>query len=464
MFHVEQILATIAISGCILSGVAQAESAQKTVPTLALALSTDSEDSKRETQEGILDLLLGWDESAQLHFQEAIVHDEANALAYAGLCFINPHDEAARACLKRIYEDESTRLLSHETFYIESLLKLAAAHYGAACQDFCARADQYRADKIANVWAVILLHSSDLAYHPETGEPGPQQREALRRIEKLCETYPQDPLISYARAYVEQSAPQISNEALINALQAKDAFPQHPMPQLLVGHLLSRIGQYDEAVKHFQQAAILAAKRGLSLEQSPLWWQARLCESSALWLAGHKEQALKLISTLNSSSVAESSKNTEVSILRRWECNTLPLRFLVAAQGTPTQQAITKASQAATPKTAWKSADYVLHVRDCLRATLSARLKAQQGKWKEAQHSLDLAEQAKECLDKSYDSLSQESQLLLSPWHRAQEACSIAIALAKACVYQDTKHIWLENAKTARKAPNLMMPPVIPAP
>lgn len=462
MFHVEQILATIAISGFFFSAMAQEESAQNPVPTLAFPLSTDNESSKNETHAGLIDLLFGWDESAHLHFHEATKHDPTNALAYAGLCLSNPQDEESRMQLKKIYESQDTSLLSHETFFIESLLKLSAGHYQAACQDFCARADKYRADKIANVWAVILLHSSDLAYHPDTGVPGPQQAEALKRIEKLGASYPDDALISYARAYIEQSAPQISGDALASALQTAEAFPNHPMPQFLMGHLLSRVGQHSEAAKYFNKAARLAATRGLTLENSPLWWKLRLCEATDLWSAGQTSGAEKLIKALNSTPVDESTKLTEASIIRRWECNTLPLRLLVASNTVPSQRAISRASQAATPKTAWKSNDYVLHVRDCLRATLSARLKAKQGKWKEAAHSLQLAEKAKECLDQSYDALADESPLLLTPWHRAQEACTIAINLAKASLYSDTKQIWLDNAKDARKAPNLMFPPVIP--
>lgn len=458
----EQILATIAISGILFSAMAHAESAQNTVPTLAFPLSTDNETSKEETHAGLIDLLFGWDESARLHFQEAIKHDQTNALAYAGLCLTNPNDEESRTRLKEIYDSKDTSLLSHETFFIESLLKLAAGHYRVACQDFCKRADKYRADKISNVWAVILLHSSDLAYHPDTGEPGPLQTEALLRIEKLCASFPDDALISYARAYVEQSAPHVSGDALAAALQTADAFPNHPMPQFLMGHLLSRAGQYSEAAKYFNQAALLASKRGLTLENSPLWWKLRLCEATALWSAGEISQSEKLIKALNSSPVDESAKLTEASVIRRWECNTLPLRLLVASNSVPNQRAISRASNAATPKKPWKSNDYVLHVRDCLRATLSARLKAKQGKYKEASHSLQLAEKAKECLDQSYEALADESPLLLSPWHRAEEACTIAINFAKAAIYTDTKQIWLDNAQAARKAPNLMMPPVIP--
>lgn len=462
MFHVEQILATIAISGILFSGMAPAESAQNAVPTFSFALSTDNQESKRATQNALLDLLLGWDESADSYFQEAIRHDANNALAYAGLCLTNPQNTECRKKLKEIFELSSAELLPHETFYIEALLKLSARHYDLACQDFCNRADRFRGDKVANVWAVILLHSADLAYHPETGEPGSKQNEAINRISKLTVNYPDDALVAYARAYIEQSAPEVSGDALAAALQSVEAFPDHPMPRLLMGHLLTRVGQYSQAVQHFNQAALLASKRGLSLENSPLWWKARLCEATALWSSGDTNQANKLINVLNSSQVQESAKLTETSILRRWECNTLPLRLLVANSQVPTQRAITTASNAATPKQPWKSNDYVLHVRDCLRASLSVRLKVQQNKLSDAKHSLEIAEKAKECLDHSYDSIVDESPSLISPWHRAQEACTIAINLAKAALYKDTKQIWLDNAAQAKKAPNLMLPPVVP--
>ncbi len=462
MFHVEQFLATIAISGIFFSAMASAESAQNTVPAFPFALSTENNESKLATQNALLDLLLGWDESARMSFQEAVAHDTDNALAYAGLCLTNPQEQAYREKLKEIFEVSSTQLLPHESFYIESLLKLAAGHYSVACQDFCKHADRFRRDKVANVWAVILLHSTDIAYHPETGKPSSTQSEAIRRIGELTANFPNDALVAYARAYIEQSAPEVSGDALAAALQSVEAYPNHPMPHLLMGHLLSRVGQHREAVQYFNHAAVLAAKRGLSIEQSPLWWKARLCEATALWSARDTAKANQLIKVLNSSPVHESAKLTETSILRRWECNTLPLRLLVADSRVPTQREITTASNIATPKSSWKSNDYVLHVRDCLRASLSVRLKVQQKKWKEANHSLEIAENARKCLEQAYETLADESPSLITPWWRAHEACSIAVNSAKAALYKDTKQIWLDNAAQARKAPNLMLPPVIP--
>lgn len=462
MFHVEQILATIAISGIIFSGMASAESAQNSVSTFSFALSTDNKESKLATQNALLDLLLGWDESARMSFHKAVEHDPHNALAYAGLCLTNPQEIAYREKLKEIFDVSSTRLLPHESFYIESLLKLSAGHYSVACQDFCKRADLFRGDKVANVWAVILLHSADLAYHPETGQASSTQSEAIRRISKLAGDFPDDALVAYARAYIEQSAPEVSGDALAAALQSVEAFPNHPMPHLLMGHLLSRIGQHRQSVQHFNQAAVLAAQRGLPVEHSPLWWKARLCEATALWSSGDTAQAEQLIKALNSSQVQETAILTETSILRHWECRTLPLRLLVADSRVPTQKEISTASNIATPKSDLKSNDCVLYVRDCLRASLSVRLKVHQNKWKDANHSLEIAEKAKECLDHAYESLAGESPSLITPWLRAQEACSIAVNLAKAELYKDTKQIWLDNATQAKKAPNLMLPPVIP--
>lgn len=461
MFHVEQISALLAVPAIAITAMAQDESAQIPAPTLAFPISTENTTAQSECQAGLLDLLMGWDESAQNHFQKAVEADNTCAIAYAGLCLTNKSDTQARATLKEVLSQAT--LLPHETFYIESLLKLAAGHYTDACQDFIARSNQYRADKIAAVWAVILLHSLDISYDPITGEASDKQTEAMQRIVKLCEQYPDDALIAYARAYIEQSAPQISGDAVASAAQAAEAFSAHPAPHHLMGHLLSRTQNYEQAASYFNKAALLASQRGLHLNDSVLWWKSRVCEATALWNADKKKDATSLCQKLNALPLEEESRYTPVGIIRRWEVNLLPLRFLVAEQNVQ-HKAIAAASQAATPKSPWKHQDYILHVRDCLRAALSAQAKAKQGKPADAQRSLQLAESAKEILDSSYDAIASESPLLITHFFRAQEACTIAINQAKAQLYPHTREIWIQNAESAKKLPALMLPPVIPAP
>lgn len=460
MFHVEQISAFIAVPGIIFPAMAQQESAQPSVPTLTFPLSTDNETAKQECQSGLLDLLFGWDESARNHFERAIEADSACIFAHAGNCLVGTRDEKTQAQLKDLVH--TSMLLPQEAFLVETILKLAAKDYESSRDELCKRANQYRADKISAVWSIILLHSSDIAYHPETGEPSKFQQEAIKRALQLCQAYPEDALVSFTRAYIEQTAPQISSDALASAAHAADAFADHPMPQQLMGHLLSRIGQYEEAASYFNKAAVLSSQRGLSLQDSELWWKARLCETTALWAAGKIEESAKLQKTLNRVPAKEEVYLSPVGILQRWECSTLPLRLLVAAPTHPTQNSIAAASAVATPKPAWKTADYVLLVRDCLRATLHARLKHHQGKIKEAQHSLSLAEKAFEQFENSFEAVTENNRHLFTPWYRMREACIIAINLAKAALYQSTSETWLKNASEAHQIPQLLLPPVIP--
>lgn len=461
MFHVEQISALVALPGIILTAMAEVESAQNNVPTLAFPLSTDNITTQNECRSALLDLIFGWDESARKHFETALSADETCIFAHAGMCLVGGDTGPdSRAKLKEYIGSSS--LLPQELFLVETMLKLSARDYAGACEDLCKRADQFRADKISAVWAIILLHSIDVAYHPETGEPSSFQQQALERISKLCKQYPDDALICYARAYVEQTAPRISSDALASALQAADVYSNHPMPQHLMGHLLSRIGHHQEAAAYFNKAALLSSQRGLSLHESPLWWKSRIYEATALWSAGNYGEALKLRKALNAAQVKEEQALSPVGILQRWECNTLPLRILVAEQKKLSQGNITAASQAATPHPAWKHFDAVILVRDCLRASLSARLKAQQGKWKEAQHSLNVSQEAFNRFQNSFERVTEQSAYLITPWKRMHEACCIAINLAKAEVYQNTQELWKDNAKAAQTIPHLLLPPVIP--
>jgi tetratricopeptide (TPR) repeat protein len=185
----------------------------------------------------------------------------------------------------------------------------------------------------------------------------------------------------------------VSEEALQAASKALELLPGHPMPYLLMGHLLYRSERAGEAVPYFRKAVELAGKAGIEPEQERLKMTALLYESTALWSSYQDEAALATRRAMNAEKLDAGMLATPVMVLRRWEANTLPLRILIRREVAPTVVEIRAASNAATPSPALPGKDAVLVVRDCLRAALYARARVKTADRQNAQKSLALAQQ-----------------------------------------------------------------------
>lgn len=464
MFHVEQTALFFAAAALV---AAADVTPAPPVPTpagysLQLPLATMNTEAQQSMQAGMLDLLLGWEESARLHFNRAAEADDMCSLAYVGRLMTEPDParraESLAALTERINSLPATPV---ETFYLATFLKLLTNDKLGAAEDFCRRSEQYRRDTLSACWGALLLHCTDVGYDLD-GKVRPSQVRALELIGRFYAEHPNDALVCFVRAYVEESAPQVSEQALEAARRAVELLPEHPIPSHLLGHLLYRSGKPAEAVPHFMNAARRATRKDIPEWESSALMAARLYVSTAMWSAGMDGKALATRRALTAMPIDRDHLHAPAVILQRWEARTLPLRVLIKRPVPAREGVIKAAAKAAEVSPALPGDDPVLLVRDCLRAALYARLRADRHHMEYAVKSLKLAEEALFRFERTREDVLAQGAHYLTPWMRAMEACEIALATARAEVYTSSAEVWLENARHSVRPVTLMLPPVIP--
>ncbi len=437
-------------------------------PPRLVGLATPTEECAEHIFHGLQDILLGWDESAYCRFCAAVDADPGCALAHLGKLLTSSTTPSAAEIdtLRKLIRDDLA-MTPAESALVSTGLILLAGDRNSAAREFRQRIVKWRADTLSACWAVLLLHDG----YEESGNPRTGQKHAMELIQQLwlkhrC-NHPCSAIVCYLRALVEETAPTVSEEALQSAQYAAQLLPHHPSPQLLYGHLLLRSGRVHDSIEHFRKAAELAAKlrvaQGSAPDEPPYVWplemRAHLYEATALWMDGQFDAALAARRRMNAWPLSQEQLMTQGGSLIRWEANTLPLRILVLRPELPTQSEINAAVKAATPNPPLEN-DAVLHVRDCLRFALVAKLRAKAGRDSEASRCIQAAEKSCALLREAEESARRAGAL--SSWLRACEACDIAINAAKAAAYDSTSEIWEQNLRRAARPTSLLMPPVIP--
>ncbi len=435
---------------------------------------TEDDVAKNAMQNGLRDLLMGWDERARLHFREAVSADADCALAWCGLLLTEGNRTDIREQLSRFMEQE-VRLTPQEAALLSGFLRWAQGDASGAGEEFAERAARYRNDLLSACWAIRLLHNG---YEEIGGKPLPRQQRALELAQQLYERFPQDFLVAFMRGWVEESAQRPSAEALSAARFAAQSMPQNPAAQHLYGHLLYRNGQIQDALPYFHSAADFAERerknvphgtmeqgktRSYPLELWPLELRAKLYESTLLWLNGHMRESLLIQSQLLKQAAAVDSRLAQCpgAVLLHWEARTLPLRMLMLNPELPTDKQVAGAVMAATPLIT-ASHDPMLELRDCLRFCLVARQRAAANLSDQAQKCLQTAEKCARRFEAARDLCAGQGSYTLSAWVRGHEACTLALHAAKAEVYPSTADIWLHGLEKGQKTSSMLMPPVLP--
>lgn len=465
-FHATAAVVMTAAAVSAIEEGAQVASPALPYPALNLPLVVDDDEVKRRVEAGVIDLLLGWEEHAQLQFAHAIEQGSATGntclMAYCGMMLAS--DSAGEKDANRMLLQENIDKVFAtpvELFYLNNFLKLMEGDMSGAASDFEKRAEQYRADLFSALWACMLYHCSEVGYDM-LGRPNPKQQKALDSAQSLYEKYPENPLVCYVRAYIEEGAPQVSTVALEAAAKAVEGMPGHPMPALLYGHLLYRSERADEAVEQFKKAAELSENDEIPAHKARLNTIAKLYQSTALWSARKTDEALKMRRAMNGVPLNRETLEEPATVLQRWETNTLPLRVLILRKTPPTVGEIRAAANAATPKPALPDDDPVLLVRDCLRAALYARARIHQNDKKSAIKSLELARESLAAFEKTQDAVFKKGNHYVTPWYRALEACNVAVLAAGAEVTPDSETSWRTIADCVRQPINMLMPPPVP--
>ncbi len=441
---------------------------------MLITMATDDAAVKNSTQLGLRDLLMGWDEMARCHFSAAVAADPDCALAWGGLMMTEGATAEVRDALERTLA-EDVPATPQETALVSTWLRLARGEYHGAGEEFAERASRYRQDVLSTCWAIRLLHDG----YEEVGEkPLANQKRALEYAQALYERKPQDAMVAFMRAWVEESAPVPSETALQAACFAAERLPEHPAAQLLYGHLLYRKGQLDEAIKYVHEAASWAGearknvphgtistetKSSQSLEYWPLEIRAKLYESTLLWLKGSLKESLVLQAELlkAANAVAEPFTQSPGAAMLLYEVHSLPLRLLMLNPKLPSDAQVKAATKAAQCSYKVEKGHPMEELRDCLRFCVVARQLAAKGRREQALRCIKSAEGCTQRLNQAlFD--QQWNAHTLSSLTRAHEACHLALLAARAAAYEKTSDIWLESLEKSRRRATLLMPPVLP--
>jgi len=485
---------------------------------------------QQSINQGIESYLLGLNEEASKHFEQAFMADSQSPSAACLLLIGHPHSihaEAAHAMLSSLRRatDPLPFITPQEEMHLEALAYLLIGKRQAAAQKFEQIASKYRADKLAYLWAIVLLHDQ----YDSFGGASPAQKKALSLAAKAQVYWSNCPLTAYLSARLEESAPQISPAALQASRLAAEKMPEQGLSSLLLAQLLARSPLANETSE--QRSAerlklIQGAEKAFSRQQkeamlpwtsSPNWIRARLQHINLLFLDKKNSEVSKLYrDTLKKLSIKdipqqkkqnkqnkqnklqdeEQSKSASTQTQRAhilhqdakallyWEVSSLPLRLALASlqASSPSQHArlLLQTPQASAD---YPDAKAIMDYKGCLRHALDARYHYAIDNEQRAQLSRKLAKELFHKLhissqnSKDYNSRSQHA--------RALEACRVAIYLI--AIYHDRHKAQMHSKKanassltTASKSqstiseqqratvkemmppPSLLMPPSIP--
>lgn len=423
--------------------------------------------------QGIEAYMLGFHVESAHHFELAFKADPTSPSAACLLLISHPksiHAKEARAILKSLRnEKENYPLISpQEERHLEALAYLLVGNRQAAAEKFEKISIEYRADKLAYLWAIVLFHDR----YDSLGQASIAQNKALALAAKAQAYWPECPLSAYLSARLEECAPQISATAIKAARLAAEKMPEQGLSALLLAQLLTRsplegdtVEQRTNArlelIKHAEEAFLCQQEQAmLPWTSSPNWIRARLQHINLIFLNKESHKASKLYldtlkklhirdirqqsqenkkqasdqaKTLRAQRQAEAESaqalQQDAESLFYWEVSSLPLRLALGSLqlSSPTQHARLLLKTPQAPEE-YLDAQAIKDYKGCLRHALDARYHFAIDNKARANLSLKLA---KELLQKLHISSLNSKQYSSQSQHtRALEACQVAIQLA----------------------------------
>lgn len=454
-------------------------------------LGSESSLCQQNVTQGIEAYMLGLQVESAHHFERAFKADPSSPSAACLLLISHPqsiHAKEARAMLKSLRDEEGDFpcISPQEERHLEALAYLLVGNRQAAAQKFEKISTEYRADKLAYLWAIVLFHD----HYDSLGQASLAQSKALALAAKALAHWPECPLSAYLSARIEECAPQISAAALKAARLAAEKMPKQGLSSLLLAQLLSRSPLHGDTIEQRSSERLKLIKRAekaflrqqaenmLPWTSSANWIRARLQHIDLLFLNKESSKASKLyldtvnqlpikdilqqgqaISTLTKDKAKEQAKSPseqkqreqaqaqaeaealsahalqqDAQALFYWEVSSLPLRLALGSLqlSSPTQHARLLLKTPQAPKE-HPDAQAINDYKGCLRHALDARYHLAINNKARAELSIKLAQELLQKLhisslnSKHYSSRSQHS--------RAVEACQVAIQLSS--IYQD---------------------------
>lgn len=417
---------------------------------ISLPLTSENEGLRLHLNQGLQACLLDYREKAVYHFNQAIKLDPECVMARVCHMLLHPsRSQEYRDSLQATNTllDEAI-LTPVEEWYVSTLLQHISGDIQGAADAFSKRASIYRRDLLAALWDIQLnRHRAG------------QGSDVTARADALVERYPENPLVLYCRAMLDERSATPSEKTLEYAQKAVELLPGSPAAHQLLGHLLRRSGRHNEAIPHISEALRLY-KDDLShieLSHAAGYRTNQLAEATACWEAGRKADALKR--SLSLIREIPESLAGEGDILMHWEARTLPLRLLVMQPMAPTGAAINAAAKACN---APQNTPLRL-VQNCLVAAIQARALADSGRPIIAQQTLTKSEKILDDLMEETDNMVRQGGVTHTCYTRALKACMGATIRARIALYKDSTDIWQPRLDEVLKKPEFrFLPPVLP--
>lgn len=420
-------------------------------PVLQMLVSSSSDIASQLVNLGLEHCLLNYQEKARYYFKKAVEADDQCLLAHVGMLMVHPSGSPEyKQHLARVNDLSETAVLTPiEEWYFATFLQYISGDISGTAAAFRQRAATYRRDTSAACWDILLNHL--------TAEQGGNITE---RANALVRRYPDNAIVHFCRALLDEYSPKPSQEALTSARKVVELLPGNPVAHQLLGHLLRRSGMLEESITEFQNARQCAMQDlcCVPTNDAAFYRLASLSEISANWSNGRNMDALRQCHSLSKQIRTDGAG--EGSILLHWEARTLALRLLVLQPMPPAGAAINAAAKvcnapAGTP---------IKHVQDCLVAAIRTRSLADSGRLTVATQTLTKAEEELTELKKCHDEMVRKGGLILTCYRRAEQACTGAIIRARIALYAGSADIWQPHLDELMSQPEpRLMPPVLPS-
>ena len=417
---------------------------------ISFPFTSENEALKMHLNQGMQACLFNYREKAVYHFNQATKLDPESVMAR--ICHMLLHSSRSQEYKDSLQATnqllEDAMLTPVEEWYVSTFLQHITGDIQGAADAFHKRASVYRRDLTAALWDIQLnLHRAG------------QGSDIITRADALAERFPDNPLVHYCRALLDEHSATPSEKGLKCAQKAVELMPGSPAAHQLLGHLLGRSGRHNEAIPHISEALRLYKADLSHIETSHAagYRTSQLAEASAYWEAGNKADALKrslaLIREIPGTIAGEGD------ILLHWEARTLPLRLLVMQPVAPTGAAINAAAKACN---APQNTPLEL-IQNCLVAGIQARALADSGRPIIAQQTLTKSEKILDELCKETDNMIQQGGVTHTCYSRALSACMGATIRARIALYKDSADIWQPRLDTIlNRRQTRFLPPVLP--
>ena len=391
--------------------------------------------------------VMGDTEQASTAFQQSLQVDSDCILAHVGMLMsTTTGSETYKTHLAQLNELMPGAVLTPvEEWYLSTLLQYIGGDLHGAATAFKERAARYRRDTLAACWDIVLNHYAD--------KEGTE--EITRRAEALLERYPENPLLHFCRALLEECSTPPSERASTCALKASEALPGNPAARLLAGRLLSNAGRAEDAVVLFRKTLdnTSADSEAYVIAQLSLISALVQQHSRNSWVEALKE-ARKIAQKASSCPLTGNS-----GVLLHWEGRTALLRLLVLQKTPPAGQAINTAAKACNAP----DEDPVRIVQDCLVEAIRARSLAETNRKSAALEQLSKAEKHYQELQRAGEEIKKKGGMSAACVRRAEQVCMAAMYRAKIALYPSTADIWQNHLNEVLKIPQLrFLPPVLP--